>query len=152
MINQGTTKAPYSQLYKGTVSIEVPKVGFYSCITGLKLVLQVLKVEWKAAIKILEKIQFEEPQLWNHLDSAVAATKLHKHSVKKFKNMLILKSTSCKQLLVLTAYLIKAQLILLMLKVNSTKQLHQWQTENISGGVLRKVSPHRTPDLFCVLL
>lgn len=81
MINQGTTKAPYSQLYKGIVNTEVPKVGFYSCITGLELVLRVLKVEWKAAVKILEKIQFEEPQLWNHLDSAVAAIKLYKHSV-----------------------------------------------------------------------
>lgn len=91
MINQGTTKAPYSQLYKGTASIEVPKVDFYSCITGLKLVLRVLKVEWKAAIKILEKIQFAEPQSWNHLDSTVAAVKLYKHSVTKLKNVLFKK-------------------------------------------------------------
>lgn len=85
MINQGTTKAPYSQLFKGTASIEVPKVGFYSCITGLKPVLQVLKAEWKAAIIILEKIQFEEPQLWNRLDSVVAAIKLYSQlkSLKK---------------------------------------------------------------------
>lgn len=91
MINQGTTKAPYSHFYKGTVNIEVPKVGFYSCTTGLKLVLRVVKAEWKAAEKILEKIHFEEPQLWNHLDPAVAAIKLYKHSVKKLRNVLFKK-------------------------------------------------------------
>lgn len=105
MINQGTTKVPYSQLYKSIVSIQILRVDFYSCITGLKLVLQVLKLEWKAVIKILEEIQFEEPQAWNHLDSAVIAIKLYKYESSK---LFFLKSTSCKQLLVLTAYLIKA--------------------------------------------
>lgn len=105
MINQGTTKAPYSQLYKSTIHLEILKVVFYCCITGLKLVLQVLKPEWKAVIKILEEIQFEEPQAWKHLDSAVTAIELYKYSRS---NIFFLKSKSCKQLLVLTAYLIKA--------------------------------------------
>lgn len=105
VINQGTIKPPYSQLYNSIISIKIPRVGFYYCITGLKLVIQVLKLEWKAVIKILEEIQFEEPQTWNHLDSAVSAIKLYKYSSSK---ILFLKGTSCKQLLALTAYPIKA--------------------------------------------
>lgn len=85
--------------------MEILKVVFYRCITGLKLVLQVLKLEWKAVIKILEEIQSEEPQAWNHLDSAVIAIKLYKYLSSK---IFFLKSKFCKQLLVLTAYLIKA--------------------------------------------
>lgn len=90
-VHQGTIKAPYSQLYKSILSREIFKVVFYSCITGLKLVLQVLKLEWKAVIKILEEIQFEEPQAWNHLSSAVTAIKLHRYSSMK---TFFLKSTS----------------------------------------------------------
>jgi len=62
---------------------------------GLKLVIQVLK-QWEAVIKILEEIQFEEPQAWKHLDSAVTAIEL-----SNFKTIFLKSTTSS------AAYLIK---------------------------------------------
>lgn len=44
--------APYSQLYRSIVNIEILKVGFCSCIAGLKHVLQVLTLEGTAIINI----------------------------------------------------------------------------------------------------
>lgn len=51
--------------------------------------LQVLKLECKTAISILEEIPLEEPQVGNHLDSAVIAIKLYKYS--RLKNLLFKK-------------------------------------------------------------